>query len=209
MVARFEDDDNSVEHGRRQSPLTIPEWPSWSTRCPSRRISGCCPAQRRQFGRTHRGKRAQGDPGHRGAQGPTSSPARYAGCIRQRPLLRLAHCWDHDGGYARFSPALWQWVRGIQCKPASMEPIYSGKGDDGGCFANGGGTHARQQRSHPHRWLCRGWRGRKWTGPPVATGTLVGQVEGLGGRQTGDLGPACTPRCRNIFHSSPLSPPPR
>ena len=63
-------------------------------------------------------------------KGPTSSPARYAGCIRRRPPLpgwriALDH---HDGGYARFSPALWQWVQAFSAETGlPLEPIYSGK----------------------------------------------------------------------------------
>lgn len=34
----------------------------------------------------------------------------------------------HDGGYARFSPALWQWVQAFSAETGlPLEPIYSGK----------------------------------------------------------------------------------
>lgn len=34
----------------------------------------------------------------------------------------------HDGGYARFSPALWQWVTEFSARTSlPLEPIYSGK----------------------------------------------------------------------------------
>ncbi|MNF86611.1 D-cysteine desulfhydrase [compost metagenome] len=34
----------------------------------------------------------------------------------------------HDGGYARFSPALWQWVQAFSAHTGlPLEPIYSGK----------------------------------------------------------------------------------
>ena len=34
----------------------------------------------------------------------------------------------HDGGYAKFSPALWQWVQDFSAETGlPLEPIYSGK----------------------------------------------------------------------------------
>lgn len=52
---------------------------------------------------------------------------------RLYPAAATTHGWQialdhHDGGYARFSPALWQWVQAFSAETGlPLEPIYSGK----------------------------------------------------------------------------------
>ena len=67
----------------------------------------------------------------------------------------------HDGGYAKFSPALWQWVQAFSAETGlPLEPIYSGKAM-WGCFASwrqaASRAAARSSSSTPA--ACRGWRG--------------------------------------------------
>ena len=189
-LARFEDDDTLLVPEGGSSPLAIPGWPSWSTRCPSRRISGCCPAPAAVPGGLIAGKRAQEQIlAIAVLKGPTSSPARYAGCIRRRPPPGLAHragsprrrlCQVQSGTLAMGA--------GIQCRNRLAAGTHlQWQGDVGAVSRTGGRPHCARQQDHlhPHRWLA-GAGGPAGAGPPVTpAGALVRQVEGSGSANQG------------------------
>jgi hypothetical protein len=95
----------------------------------------------------------------------------------------------HDGGYARFSPALWQWVQAFSAETGlPLEPIYSGKAMWGLFRELAAGRTARGSK------IIFIHTGGLQAGGPAGAGrlvtpawALVRQVEGLGVGKPGTL----------------------
>lgn len=131
-LARFEDDDTLLVPEGGSSPLAIPgvaelvdEVPFspdlWVLPCASGgTLAGLIAGKRGQ-------EQILAIAVLKGADFITGEVCRLHPAAATTPGWRIALD-HHDGGYARFSPALWQWVQAFSAETGlPLEPIYSGK----------------------------------------------------------------------------------
>ncbi|BDN94244.1 1-aminocyclopropane-1-carboxylate deaminase [Aeromonas caviae] len=131
-LARFEDDDTLLVPEGGSSPLAIPGVAELVDEVPFSPDLWVLPcASGGTLAGLIAGKRAQEQilaiAVLKGADFITGEVCRLHPAAATTPGWRIALD-HHDGGYARFSPALWQWVQAFSAETGlPLEPIYSGK----------------------------------------------------------------------------------
>lgn len=131
-LARFEDDDTLLVPEGGSSPLAIPGVAELVDEVPFSPDLWVLPcASGGTLAGLIAGKRAQEQilaiAVLKGADFITGEVCRLHLAAATTPGWRIALD-HHDGGYARFSPALWQWVQAFSAETGlPLEPIYSGK----------------------------------------------------------------------------------